>query len=137
MAGVDRQPVDELGAARPEWAGGDEASELCAVFVHAVRDDTQQGGRPVVLAEPTAEARSADEAAPGLARDGGAHEPRGVVRRDVEEDLLHELVHQRRRLPRGHAAGGAGFGAPAPAAEERGFGDLGCSGMRKEKSEAA
>jgi hypothetical protein len=59
----------------------------------------------VVLTEPAAEARFADEAAPGLARDGSAHEPRGVVWWDAEEDLLHELVHQRRRLPRGHGAG--------------------------------
>ena len=51
------------------------------------------------LAEPAAEAvlATGDEAAPLLADEGGAGEARGVVGREADEDLLHELLQQRRR----------------------------------------
>jgi hypothetical protein len=52
-----------------------------------------------------AEAGGGDDAAPTLADERSAEEARGVVWRDADEDLLHELVHQlRRRRPRSHAA---------------------------------
>jgi len=38
-----------------------------------------------------------DEAAPPLADERGADEARGVVGREADEDLLHELLQQRRR----------------------------------------
>ena len=47
-----------------------------------------------------AEAGGGDDAAPTLADERSAEEARGVVWRDADEDLLHELVHQlRRRRP--------------------------------------
>ena len=57
------------------------------------------------LAEAAAEAvvGAGDEAAPLLADEGGAGEARGVVGREADEDLLHELLQQRRRR-RAHAA---------------------------------
>jgi len=59
----------------------------------------------VELAEPAAEAvvGAGDEAAPLLADEGGAGEARGVVGREAEEHLLHDLLRQRRRR-RAHAA---------------------------------
>jgi len=53
----------------------------------------------VELAEPAAEAvaSAADDAAPLLADEGGVDEARGVVRREADEDLLHDLLRQRRR----------------------------------------
>jgi len=98
MAAVDGTPSVAVGATRAEGPSGDEAGDSVAASHVEVADDAEQGGRPVALVEPAAEARIADEATPALARDAGAHEPRGVVWRDAEEDLLHELVHQRRAV---------------------------------------
>jgi len=50
----------------------------------------------VELEAPAAEGRIGNEAAPAPAGDRGADETRGVVGRDAEEDLLDELVRQRR-----------------------------------------
>ena len=47
------------------------------------------------LTEPAAEAGGGDEAAPGLADEGGAGEALRFGRREAEEDLLDELFHQR------------------------------------------
>jgi hypothetical protein len=59
-----------------------------------VAEEAEHGRPPAVeLAEPAAEAGVADEAAPAPADEGRADEQRGVVRRDAEEDLLHEVVH--------------------------------------------
>jgi hypothetical protein len=69
-----------------------------------VVEESEDGGRAVELTESEAEAGGGDDAAPALADERGAEEARGVVWRDAEEDLLHELVHQlRRRRPRSHA----------------------------------
>jgi len=51
----------------------------------------------VELAEPAAERGAGDEAAPGLADEGGADEARGIARREADKDLFHELIHQLRR----------------------------------------
>ena len=51
----------------------------------------------VDLAELAAEGRAGDEAAPPLADEGGVDEARGVVGREAEEELLDQLVHERRR----------------------------------------
>jgi hypothetical protein len=48
---------------------------------------------PAVTAE---EATVGESAAPGFANEGGADEVRGLVRRDAEEDLLDDILHQRR-----------------------------------------
>lgn len=64
-------------------------------------EHAEQAGRAAVeLEEPEAERSAADEAAPELADEGGAEEGRGVVWREAEEDLFHELLRhlrQRRR----------------------------------------
>jgi hypothetical protein len=57
-----------------------------------------------------------EEAAPGLADEGGAREERGVVRRDAEEDLHDEIGHQLRRRARRRHGALVGSGA------QRGFG---------------
>ena len=56
----------------------------------------------VARAEPAAEARIGGDAVPGLADQGGVEEARGIVGRDADQDLLDEVVRQRRR--RRHAA---------------------------------
>ena len=57
------------------------------------------------LAEPADEAvvGAGDEAAPLLADEGGAGEARGVVGRQAEESVLHEILRQRRHR-HAHAA---------------------------------
>ena len=65
------------------------------------------------LAEPAAEAGAGDEAAPGLADDGGADEAGGLGGREAKEDLLDELLYhqrRRRRRRRRHAGCGASDG---------------------------
>lgn len=58
------------------------------------------------LAEPAAEAvvGAGDEAAPLLADEGGADEAREVVGQEAEEHLLKQLLRQRQRRRRAHAA---------------------------------
>ena len=48
----------------------------------------------MVVVVATAETRAGEEAEPELAGEGGAHEARGLVRREAEEDLLEELARQ-------------------------------------------
>jgi hypothetical protein len=100
MACVDR-PVVEAGGGRAEEGAGDVAGPW-----PAAAEEAEYRGRPVELTEPAAESGVGDDAAPALADERGVEEVRGVVRWNAEEDLLHELVHQRRRLrrPRRHAA---------------------------------
>ena len=47
------------------------------------------------LPEAAVEAAAGDEAAPGLADEGRADEARGLGRRETEQDLLDEILHQR------------------------------------------
>ena len=63
---------------------------------------------PVERAVAAAEGGVAEEAPPGLADHGGAHEARRVVRREADQDLADELGHQIRRRVRcrRHGAGG-------------------------------
>ena len=106
MACVDR-PVVEAGGGRAEGGGGDEGGEGArGAPWPGGADESEHRGLPVELTEPAAESRVGDNAAPALADERGAEEARWVVRRNAEEDLLHELVHQRRRRrrPRRHAA---------------------------------
>ena len=51
------------------------------------------------LAEAASEAGVGDEAAPAPADERGADERRGLVRRQAEEHLLHELIRQLQRPP--------------------------------------
>jgi hypothetical protein len=48
------------------------------------------------LAVPAAEAGAGEEAEPELAGERGAHEARGLARREAEEDLLDNFGRQRR-----------------------------------------
>ncbi|KAG2629854.1 hypothetical protein PVAP13_3KG507401 [Panicum virgatum] len=92
-------------AARAEGGGGDKAGVEDAVVleaVHVVGEEAEHGGRAVALGEPAAVAWSGDDAAPPSAHGGGADEAHGVIRRQAEEALLDELVHQ--RLVGRHAA---------------------------------
>jgi hypothetical protein len=56
----------------------------------------------VILAVPAEEAGVGEDAAPGLAGEGGAREARRVVGREAEENLFDKLVREHRR--RGAAA---------------------------------
>ena len=71
------------------------------------------------LAEAASEAGVGDEAAPAPADERGADERRGLVRRQAEEHLLHELIRQLQR-PR-HVAFAPSPAAVAAAAAELGF----------------
>jgi hypothetical protein len=51
----------------------------------------------VVLPEPAAEAGVRDEAEPALADECSADEALGLLGREPEEDLVDEIVRQRRR----------------------------------------
>jgi hypothetical protein len=51
----------------------------------------------VELAEAATESLGGDEPEPALADEGSADEACRVIRWEPEEDLLDELVHQRRR----------------------------------------
>lgn len=105
VAGVEREQAALVGADRAEGASRDEAADgkLAGLFLE-VDDEAEHGARAVELAVPAAEAAVGDEAAPGLAGEGGAEEARRVVRRASEEHLFHDLVGQRRRRRESHAA---------------------------------
>ncbi|KAG2619968.1 hypothetical protein PVAP13_3NG153302 [Panicum virgatum] len=53
----------------------------------------------VEAAVAAAEGGVRDEAAPGLAHEGGADEARGISRLEAEEDFGDEVVHQLRQRP--------------------------------------
>ena len=53
----------------------------------------------VEAAVVAAEGGVRDEAAPGLAHEGGTDEARGISRLEAEEDLGDEVVHQLRQRP--------------------------------------
>ena len=86
-----------MAVVRTHRAGGAVAEE---------ETERQWRRRPVVveLVESAAEAWVRDEAAPALAHEYSVDEARGCVRREAEQDLLHELVHQRRQPRRRHVA---------------------------------
>jgi len=80
VAGVERAPV-VVGAERAGGGGGEEARDIVAVLVSEIAEETEHGGRAVELRESSAEAAVGDDAAPGLADEGGAEEARGIRRR--------------------------------------------------------
>ena len=92
MASVDCGEVAASGTWRAEGGGGHEGGH-CSL----VPEEAKHGGPRVELTESVAEAGVRDDAAPTLADKGGADEACRVVRRDAEEDRLHEFIHQRRR----------------------------------------
>jgi hypothetical protein len=56
----------------------------------------------VELTVVAGEARIGEEAKPGLADEGGADEALWIFRREAEEDLANEVVHEPRRRRRHH-----------------------------------
>lgn len=117
VAGVEHHPVAELsGDLALEGGRRDEAVE--------VDDGAQHGRRAVEAAEPAAEVAAGDDAEPPLADERRTEEARGVVRREAEEHLLHELVEQLLRRRRRWCRHAAWSGSPAAAAA-RGFGPSG------------
>ena len=99
MARVEGAPAAEEAArgepGRAEGGGGDEARPGAAVA-----EEAEQGRRAVELPEPAAEAGARDERAPAPVDERGADEAGWVRRREPQEDLLHELLHQRARRRR-------------------------------------
>lgn len=78
--------------------GGNEAADRALLLV----DEAEERRPAVALAVATAEGGVGQDPEPGLAYEGGADKVRGLLRRDPEEDLAQNLVHQLRR--RGRAA---------------------------------
>ncbi|KAG2639686.1 hypothetical protein PVAP13_2KG029332 [Panicum virgatum] len=106
MAAVEDAPAGEISTQRPlgEWGGRyrrNEEGHFAGAGGEVPVDEAEQRRRSVEGAVPAAEGRVGEEAAPGLADEGGAREARGDVRRDSEEDLLDELGHQLRRRRHG------------------------------------
>ena len=114
MAAVQRVvlPAPPVGDARAELRRGGEMRGGVFLPVQVGEPgemEAEHGGSSMEFAVPVAEGRAGEEAEPELAGEGGAHEARGVVRREAEEDLLSKLVRQGRRR-HGGGGGGEGFG---------------------------
>ena len=98
VAGVESSPTMVVGTGKA--GGGQGRDEAGGGGAKDVADEAQHGGSGAVeveLAEAAAEASAGDEAAPWLADEGGADEARRVVRREAEEHIFHELLHQHPR----------------------------------------
>ena len=106
VAGIQSAQAPAVGLRGAEGGRGNESG--CAVAVE-VADHPQHWGVAVELAEAAAEAGVGDEAAPAPADERGADEIRGLVRRQAEEYLLHELIQQRRRRQGTFARSGSGL----------------------------
>lgn len=109
MAAIERPPVGgeldarwrEIGVEWRGGGGGDEAGDVGAVAaVVNVVDEAEHGRCSVECAVAAEEGGIGEELTPALADEGGADEGRGIVRRDVEEDLVGHVVHQLRRRRR-------------------------------------
>lgn len=107
VAVLARERFALVGAGRVDRGGRDEAGHAAGVPFPDVAEEAEHRGRGVERAESAAEARGGDEAAPGLADEGGANEARGLRGREAEDDLLDDLVRQglgsTRRRRRRHA----------------------------------
>jgi len=78
-----------------EEAGEEGAKEISALF--DVVEEAEQGWHSVELAVAAGEARIGEEATPGLADEGRADKAPWIFRREAEEDLADEVVHELRR----------------------------------------
>jgi len=95
------RPLDSAGVQVGNCGGGDEwRLQAWVAVADQVVEVAEEGRRSVERAVAAEEARVRQDAAPGLADERGAEEVRGLVRRDAEEDLLDELLHQRRQRAR-------------------------------------
>jgi hypothetical protein len=77
-------------------AGGELATSVL-LAVELVVEEAEQGWHSVELAVAAGEARIGEEATPGLADEGGADKALWIFRREAEEDLAYEVVHELRR----------------------------------------
>jgi hypothetical protein len=80
-----------------------------------VLEDAQQRRRSVAVAVAEGEGPASEEAAPGLADQGGAEEAPGVFRREAEQDVVNEFGQQLGQRRRRHGCcawveDGEGFG---------------------------
>lgn len=95
MAAIQDQPTSrtepQLGPGGPR-GGGDEAGDAMGIV-----EEAEQGRSFVKFAVAAEEGGICQEAAPGLAGEGGADEASWVVRREAEEDLRDDVIHERRR----------------------------------------
>lgn len=87
MAGVKSAPADAVVAGQADGGCRDEPRNLQLLDA----EETQHWRRAVEVAESAAEARVG---APALAHEGGADEELGFLRREAEEDLSNEIIHQ-------------------------------------------
>jgi len=81
---------------RGRFFDGDEAGEELATSVLVV-EEAEQGWHSVELAVAAGESRIGEEATPGFADEGGADKALWIFRREAEEDLADEIVHELRR----------------------------------------
>jgi len=109
VAGVECAPAETAERRRRAGAGGggDEAGNRALVVVEVV-DETEEGRPAVALAVAAAKGWVGDDPEPGLADEGGADEVRGLVRRDPEQDLVHQLQRRGRVARRRRHGGGGG-----------------------------
>jgi hypothetical protein len=110
VAAVEDEPAREVAAGGAAGGGvvGDGTSAVGKASTHDA-EEADDGGRPVERAVAVAEGGVGEDAAPALGGEGGAEEARRVVRREAEEDLNDDVVHQLRRhgcLQRGGGCGG-------------------------------
>lgn len=97
MAGIDGAAVAAVELRHVGVRGrGDELARVYEVSAGEIAEQALDCGYAMELAESAAEAGIGDEAAPCLADEGGFGEARGIVRRESEENLFHQLVRQRR-----------------------------------------
>ena len=86
---------------RGRFFDGDEAGEELAtsipLAVGLVVEEAEQGWHSVELAVAAGESRIGEEATPGFADEGGADKALWIFRREAEEDLADEIVHELRR----------------------------------------
>jgi hypothetical protein len=107
VARVENEEIAVVGVNGEEGGGGGQGSEP-AEYRIVVLEESQQGRRPVELAVEAGEGGAGEAAAPGLADERGAEEAAGIFWREAEEDLLEELVRQRRRRRHGRWSPGLG-----------------------------
>lgn len=82
VAAVEGLPGAAVGGGQGEGGGGG-GNESGDSVVFQVVEKAQHGGCPVERAEAAEEVGVGDDAAPGLADEGGAEEGGGVVRREA------------------------------------------------------
>lgn len=77
--------------------GGGEAGLGVSLDDHEPVEEAEEGRASVEGSVAGEEPGVAEDAEPRLADEGGAEEVLGLVRREAEEDLGHDVVDQRRR----------------------------------------